>query len=77
LFFVLADDVLIYKSAGTHRVLPPSMMNGKSADNPLLVGSNDAGTRSGLGEQRLMVHDERAIYQEALQVFSQGSCVNF
>lgn len=65
------DDVLIYKSTGTHRVLPPSLMNGKSVDSPVLVGATDVGKSSGLGEQRLMEHDERAIYQEVLQNLSQ------
>lgn len=67
--FLSADDVLIYKSTDTHRVLPPSLINGKSLDNPQPFGSNDAGNRSALGDQRLVGHDERAIYQEALQVF--------
>ncbi|XP_020245575.1 helicase-like transcription factor CHR28 isoform X2 [Asparagus officinalis] len=70
----MSDEVQIYRSVGTHRVLPPSLMNGKSVDNSMLVGSSDPIYRSGpsgLGEQRLMEHDERAIYQEALQNLGQ------
>lgn len=73
--FFLADDVLIYKSSGTHRVLPPTLTNGKSVDNPLLVGTSDPEHRPSLGDQRFTEHDERAIYQEVLLVFSRGASV--
>ncbi|KAJ6851803.1 helicase-like transcription factor CHR28 isoform X3 [Iris pallida] len=65
------DDVHMYRNAGTHRVLPPSMMSGAYASTSRISGSVDAGNRSGLVEERPIEHDETPIYQEALQTLAQ------
>lgn len=60
------DNTHIYGNVGTHRVLPSSLMPGKAHSQPL--SSNDIQKHFGAGDDRRREHDERAIYQEALQV---------
>lgn len=63
------DDVIVYDNIG-NRILPHSLMHGKSVSNMPHVSYNDPIPRPGLGEERAVGSDERLIYQAALQVFS-------
>lgn len=63
------DDVIAYDNRG-NRILPQSLMHGKSVSNTPYVSYNDPIPRPGLGEERAVGSDERLIYQAALQVFS-------
>lgn len=63
------DDVIAYDNRG-NRILPQSLMHGKSVSNTPYVSYNDPIPRPGFGEERAVGSDERLIYQAALQVFS-------
>jgi hypothetical protein len=63
----LTDDVLVYDGPSSHRVLPLSFGGHNSANNTELANINDMQARPNL-ENRIMDPDERAVYQEALQV---------
>ncbi|XP_066351272.1 helicase-like transcription factor CHR27 [Miscanthus floridulus] len=62
------DDVVVYGGSTSHRVLPP-MVGGTSSNNSEVA--NGFETRNRLNpENRVLDHDERAVYQEALQNIS-------
>jgi hypothetical protein len=63
----LPDDVYVYDAPGSHRVLPSSFGGHNSANNTELANINDMQARPNL-ENRYLDADERAVYQEALQV---------
>jgi hypothetical protein len=63
----LPDDVFVYDGPSSHRVLPSSLGGHNSANNTELANINDMQARPNL-ENRIMDPDERAVYQEALQV---------
>lgn len=65
----MADDGHTFGNAGNVRVLPSSLMHGKSINSFQSGGFSDAQNHLSLGEDRRIEHDERVIYQEALQVF--------
>ena len=52
-----------------NRVLPPSLMHAKSVSAAQYLSSGDPMHRPGVGEERVAEHDERLVYQAALQVF--------
>jgi hypothetical protein len=61
----LTDDVIVYGGPSSHRVLPSSF--GVSNSNNSEV--NGFGAQGRLNpENRILDSDERAVYQEALQV---------
>jgi hypothetical protein len=61
------DDVYVYDGPSSHRVLPSSFGGHNSASNTELANINDMQARPNL-ENRILDSDERAVYQEALQV---------
>ncbi|XP_008789526.2 helicase-like transcription factor CHR28 isoform X2 [Phoenix dactylifera] len=65
------DDGHTFGNAGNVRVLPSSLMHGKSINNFQSGGVSDAQNHLSLGEDRRIEHDERVIYQEALQNLGQ------
>lgn len=64
--FILADDVIVYGGPSSHRVLPSSFRV-NSSNNSEVVNGIDAQGRLN-PDNRLLDSDERAVYQEALQV---------
>ncbi|XP_039138671.1 helicase-like transcription factor CHR28 [Dioscorea cayenensis subsp. rotundata] len=67
----IRDDNYIQENVGTSRILPSSFMYGKPGSSSQLVNSSDVVNRIPLGEERRIEHDERIIYQEALQNLNQ------
>ncbi|VAI75708.1 unnamed protein product [Triticum turgidum subsp. durum] len=63
------DDVYVYDSPSSHRMLPASFGGHNSASNNELANVNDMQARPNL-ENRFMDPDESAVYQEALQNIS-------
>lgn len=63
------DDVYVYDSPSSHRMLPASFGGHNSASNNELANVNDTQARPNL-ESRFLDSDERAVYQEALQNIS-------
>ncbi|KAE8772336.1 putative ATP-dependent helicase C17A2.12-like [Hordeum vulgare] len=63
------DDVYVYDSPSSHRMLPASFGGHNSAGNNELANVNDMQARPNL-ESRFLDSDERAVYQEALQNIS-------
>ena len=61
------DEVVVYENG--NRIIPPSLMLGKSISTTQYISSTDPIPRPGLGEERVIGSDERLIYQAALQVF--------
>ncbi|VAI87525.1 unnamed protein product [Triticum turgidum subsp. durum] len=66
---ILPDDVYVYDSPSSHRMLPASFGGHNSASNNELANVNDMQARPNL-ENRFMDPDESAVYQEALQNIS-------
>ncbi|XP_052204701.1 helicase-like transcription factor CHR28 isoform X2 [Diospyros lotus] len=64
------DEVIVYENSG-NRLLPPSLMPGKSASTTQYVTSSDTIHRPSLNEDRAVESDERLIYQAALQDLNQ------
>lgn len=64
------DDVIVYDNIG-NRILPHSLMHGKSVSNMPHLSYNDPIPRPGSGEERAVGSDERLIYQAALQDLNQ------
>ncbi|XP_057962777.1 helicase-like transcription factor CHR28 isoform X2 [Malania oleifera] len=64
------DEVIMFDKSGS-RVLPPSVMQGKSASTSQYASSSDPAYYSGIGEERAAENDERLIYQAALQDLNQ------
>ncbi|KAK2635809.1 hypothetical protein Ddye_030601 [Dipteronia dyeriana] len=60
------DDIMMYEN-NRNRVLPPSLMHGKSTSLPQFGGPSDSGYRSGVTEERAAETDERLVYQAALE----------
>jgi hypothetical protein len=61
----LTDDGIVYGSPSSHRVLPSSFSVNNSNSSEL----NGFGAQGRLNpENRFLDSDERAVYQEALQV---------
>ncbi|VAI75720.1 unnamed protein product [Triticum turgidum subsp. durum] len=65
----VANDVYVYDSPSSHRMLPASFGGHNSASNNELANVNDMQARPNL-ENRFMDPDESAVYQEALQNIS-------
>ncbi|KAF7095987.1 hypothetical protein CFC21_098015 [Triticum aestivum] len=63
------NDVYVYDSPSSHRMLPASFGGHNSASNNELANVNDMQARPNL-ENRFMDPDESAVYQEALQNIS-------
>lgn len=63
------DDEVIMYGNGTSRILPPSLMHGKSIPTMQFAISSDPAYRSGISEENAAGSDERLIYQAALEVF--------
>ncbi|GAB4851966.1 hypothetical protein Ancab_016157 [Ancistrocladus abbreviatus] len=63
------DDVIMLDKNGS-RILPPSMRE-RPASSAQYASPFDPLLRFGMGEERIAGHDERLIYQAALQDFSQ------
>ncbi|GMH12486.1 hypothetical protein Nepgr_014327 [Nepenthes gracilis] len=61
-------DVILLDNNGS-RTLPPSLMRGRPA--PTQYNSSSDSLHFGIGEERIAGHDERLIYQAALQDLSQ------
>lgn len=59
------DDIMMYEG---NRILPPSLMHGKSVSMTQFGGPSDLAYRSGSADERVG-SDERLIYQAALEVF--------
>ncbi|GAV62348.1 SNF2_N domain-containing protein/Helicase_C domain-containing protein/zf-C3HC4_2 domain-containing protein [Cephalotus follicularis] len=64
------NEAMMYESNGS-RILPPSIVHGKSISSMQFSGSNDPLYRAGLGEERVAENDERLIYQAALEDMNQ------
>lgn len=64
------DEVIVYENNG-NRILPPSLMHGKSVSTSQYISSSDPIPRPGLVEERAVGSDERLIYQAALQDLNQ------
>lgn len=62
------NEVIMYEN-GTSRILPPSLMHGKSIPGTQFATSSDPAYRSGVSEENAAGSDERLIYQAALEVF--------
>ncbi|XP_077231468.1 SNF2 domain-containing protein / helicase domain-containing protein / zinc finger protein-like protein [Tasmannia lanceolata] len=65
------EEVIMYENFGTRRLLPPSLIRGKSVTNPQPAGLSDVAHLSGAGEERPAENDERLIFQAALQDLAQ------
>lgn len=63
----LPDDVFVIDGPSSHRVLPSSLRGHNAANNTELANINGMQARPNL-ENRFLDSDERAVYQEALQV---------
>ncbi|GAB4839661.1 Helicase-like transcription factor chr28 [Ancistrocladus abbreviatus] len=64
------DNVTMLDKSGS-RILPDSLMRGRPAASAQYTSSFDPVLRAGIGEERIAGHDERLIYQAALQDLSQ------
>lgn len=62
-----ADDAVMYDNKG-NRILPPSLVYGKSASATSYANSSDPLHHRGVGEEGPGGSDERIIFQEALKV---------
>ncbi|XP_022743680.1 LOW QUALITY PROTEIN: helicase-like transcription factor CHR28 [Durio zibethinus] len=63
------DEVMMY--GNTSRILPPSLLHGKSVNYTQFAGPDDPVYRAGVSEERVPVNDERMIYQAALEDLNQ------
>ncbi|KAE8668292.1 putative protein arginine N-methyltransferase 6-like [Hibiscus syriacus] len=63
------DEVMMYGK--TSRVLPPTLMHGKSVNHTQFAGPDGPAYRAGVSEERFSVNDERMIFQAALEDLSQ------
>ncbi|PKI63962.1 hypothetical protein CRG98_015638, partial [Punica granatum] len=61
------DDELVMLEIKSRRVLPPSIMPGKSTTTPQYASSTDPMYRPAMVDERLNRNDERLIYQAALE----------
>ncbi|XP_057478433.1 helicase-like transcription factor CHR28 isoform X1 [Actinidia eriantha] len=64
------DEVIMFENSG-NRLLPQSLIHGKSVSTTQYISSNDHIPRPGFGEERAVGSDERLIYQAALQHINQ------
>ncbi|OMO98220.1 SNF2-related protein [Corchorus capsularis] len=64
------DEAMMYGNTGS-RILPPSLMHGKSVIHTQFAGLDDPLYRAGVTEERVSVTDERMIYQAALEDLNQ------
>ncbi|GLT87148.1 hypothetical protein SLE2022_052470 [Rubroshorea leprosula] len=64
------DEVMMYENNGS-RILPPSLMHGRSVSSTQFSGSKDPVYRPGMSEERVAGNDERLIYQAAVEVLNQ------
>lgn len=63
-------ELVMYENNGS-RILPPSLMHGKSVSSTQFAGLKDPIYRSGTGEERVTENDERLVYQAAVEVLNQ------
>lgn len=68
------DEVIMYENSGS-RILPPSLMHGKSVLSQY-GGVSEPAYRPGVTEEVAANTDERLVYQAALQVFIMVNCCN-
>lgn len=64
------NDELVMLESKNSRVLPPSMMPGRSTSATQFASSSDPIYRPALVDDRVNRNDERLIYQAALEVYS-------
>ncbi|XVE92956.1 hypothetical protein REPUB_Repub01dG0148800 [Reevesia pubescens] len=64
-----SDEVMMYGT--TSRILPPSMMHGKSVNYTQFAGPDGPVYRAGVSEERVPINDERVVYQAALEDLNQ------
>nr|DAD32828.1 TPA_asm: hypothetical protein HUJ06_011679 [Nelumbo nucifera] len=64
------DEIVMYESSGI-RVLPSSLVQGRSVSSTHYACSSNPVYVSGLGDEKPMENDERLIFQAALQDLSQ------
>ncbi|KAM7463253.1 hypothetical protein LguiA_031374 [Lonicera macranthoides] len=64
------DEVIMYEKVGSG-ILPPSSMHARPVSTAQYVNSSDHVYRSGVAEERASEHDERLVYQAALQDLNQ------
>ncbi|KAH9707388.1 Helicase-like transcription factor CHR28 [Citrus sinensis] len=62
------DDIMMYEG---NRILPSSLMHGKSVSMTQFGGPSDLAYRSGSADERAVGGDERLIYQAALEDLNQ------
>ncbi|XVE49693.1 hypothetical protein DITRI_Ditri01bG0101600 [Diplodiscus trichospermus] len=63
------DEVMMQRNIS--RILPSSLIHGKSVNYTQLAGPDDTVYRPGLSEERVPINDERMIYQAALEDLNQ------
>lgn len=64
------DEVIMYENSGS-RILPPSLMHGKSVPSTQYGGVSESAYRPGVAEEMAANTDERLVYQAALQDLNQ------
>lgn len=69
------DEVFMYDNSGS-RILPQSMMHGKTVPSTQFGGVSEPAYRPGVAEEMTASADERLVYQAALQVFIMVDCYN-
>ncbi|PPD95560.1 hypothetical protein GOBAR_DD07411 [Gossypium barbadense] len=62
-----SDEIMMY--GNTSRILPPTLMHGKSVNHTQIAGPDGHAYRAGVSEERFSVNDERMVYQAALETF--------
>ncbi|MBA0649189.1 hypothetical protein Goklo_016780, partial [Gossypium klotzschianum] len=64
-----SDEIMMY--GNTSRILPPTLMHGKSVNHTQIAGPDGHAYRAGVSEERFSVNDERMVYQAALEDLNQ------
>lgn len=68
------DNEVVMYGNNMSRILPPSLVHGKSFPAAQFATSSDPAYRSGISEENAAGSDERLIYQAALEVFFWPNC---
>ncbi|XP_058090253.1 helicase-like transcription factor CHR28 isoform X2 [Magnolia sinica] len=68
------NEVIIHQNAATRRLLPPSLMQGRSVNHSWVAGLSNGNTaqHSGVVEEGPMENNERLVFQAALQDLAQS-----
>ncbi|KHG28441.1 putative ATP-dependent helicase C23E6.02 [Gossypium arboreum] len=64
-----SNEIMMY--GNTSRILPPTLMHGKSVNHTQIAGPDGHAYRAGVSEERFSVNDERMVYQAALEDLNQ------